>query len=105
MVKGENGMKTIYVAHPFRGNKDKNRMDAKEQCVFLKEQYPDYCFINPLDAFSWADGFPDEGVLEMCKAVVIRCDAIFMCKGWDDSAGCQAELHTALMAGLEVMYE
>ena len=98
-------MKMVYVAHPFRGDKEKNRKDAKEQCLFLKEQYPDYCFINPLDAFSWADNLDDDAVLEMCKEVVIRCDAVFFCKGWEQSAGCRMEHAVAKAAGIEVDYE
>ena len=98
-------MKTVYVAHPFRGDKEGNREKAKETCIILKERNPDCCFVSPLDAFRWADDFADDDVLEMCKELVIRCDAIYLCKGWEISAGCRAEKRIAEFAGKEVLYE
>ncbi|MBQ9284233.1 MAG: DUF4406 domain-containing protein [Acidaminococcaceae bacterium] len=98
-------MKTVYVAHPFRGDKDRNREDAKEVCILLKELNPDCCFVSPLDAFRWADDLEDREVLEMCKELVIRCDAIYLCTGWENSEGCRMEKMVAELAGKEVLYE
>ena len=97
-------MKTVYVAHPFRGDKEGNRERAKEICLELKELNPDCCFVSPLDAFRWTDDLDDEDVLEMCKELVIRCDAIYLCEGWEKSKGCQKEKMVAEMAGKDVLY-
>ena len=98
-------MKTIYVAHPFRGDPEGNREKAREKVILLKEQHPDCCFLSPLDAFRWADGFSDYDVLEMCKELVIRCDGVYMCKGWEASMGCRMEEGLARFLGKEVLYE
>lgn len=98
-------MKTIYVAHPFRGDPEGNREKAREKVIQLKEKNPDCCFLSPLDAFRWADGFPDDDVLEMCKEVVTRCDMVYMCEGWEASVGCRMEQRLAAFLGKEILYE
>ena len=98
-------MKTIYVAHPFRGDPEGNREKAREKVILLKEQNPDCCFLSPLDAFRWADGFSDNEVLDMCKELVVRCDAIYLCEGWERSAGCRMEAGLARLLGKVVQYE
>ena len=107
VVKGGNGMKKVYISHPFTGNELENKMDAQEVCVQLKLEHPDWCLINPLDAFNWADRVKltyDE-ILEMCIDLMLMCDTVYMCLGWDDSKGCRAERERAQLQGMEVLYE
>ena len=37
--------------------------------------------------------------------VVASCDAIYLLKGWENSEGTRAELHTALEHGLQIILE
>lgn len=37
--------------------------------------------------------------------MLLDCDAIFMCKGWEDSEGCLAEFYVATKCHIEVLYE
>lgn len=100
-------MKKVYISHPFTGNELENKMSAQEVCVQLKLKHPDWCLINPLDAFNWADRVKltyDE-ILEMCIDLMLMCDTVYMCRGWDDSKGCRAERERAQLQGMEVLYE
>lgn len=98
-------MKLVYVSHPFTGNEWNNRLDARETCADLKEEHPDWCLVDPLGAFSWLDyvKLDYEDALKMCIAVLERCDAIYLCMGWEGSKGCVAEWRAAKNKGLEVI--
>ena len=100
-------MKTVYVSHPFSGNPWENRAEARDVCVRLKKEHPDWCIVNPLDAFQWLDfvKISYERALEMCIEILGRCDAIYMCRFWDDSKGCRAEYRAAKNKEMEVIYE
>lgn len=100
-------MKLVYVSHPFTGNEVENRQDARETCAQLKEEHPDWCIVDPLGMFAWLDyvKISYEDALKMCIAVLERCDAIYLCQGWDDSKGCREERKAAKNKGLEVIYE
>jgi hypothetical protein len=37
--------------------------------------------------------------------LMLDCDAVFFCKGWQSSIGCQNEHNVAISSGLEVIYE
>lgn len=37
--------------------------------------------------------------------VLLNCDAIYLCKGWQQSKKCQAELQIALVYGKEIITE
>lgn len=100
-------MKKVYVSHPYTGNEIENKYDAQCVCVELKEEHPEWCIVNPLDTFDWADSahLTYDEILEMCIDLMLMCDAVYMCIGWDDSKGCRAERERAVMMGMEVLYE
>ena len=100
-------MKTVYISHPYTGNEIENRFDAQHVCAELKEAHPDWCLVNPIDNFLWADDFKlsYDTILGMCIELLRCCDAIYMCKDWDDSKGCCTEKMMAEAAGMEVIYE
>lgn len=101
-------MKLVYVSHPFSGGEPwKNRADAREVCGQLKNDHPDWCIFNPLDAFQWLDfiKISYEKTMEMCLEVLDRCDAIYLCQGWEESKGCRKERRAAQSQGLEIIYE
>ena len=50
----------------------------------------------------------DSHVSEHMRAdfkMLLECDAIFMCKGWEDSRGCRDEFMVATDCHMEVLYE
>ena len=100
-------MKMVYVSHPFSGNEWNNRLDARVTCAQLKEEHQDWCIVDPLGMFAWLDyvKISYEDALKMCIAVLERCDAIYLCQGWNDSRGCRKEREAAKSKGLEVIYE
>ena len=36
---------------------------------------------------------------------VILCDALFLCKGWENSRGCKIEKYTAELYGKKIFYQ
>jgi hypothetical protein len=51
----------------------------------------DYC---SLDRDQWIDGDLEQ---------VRRCDAIYLCEGWEESEGCKKELKEAIENGLQII--
>ena len=100
-------MRVVYVSHPFTGNEWNNRQDAREGCRRLHKQHPDWCIVNPIDTFWWAE-FLDisyDDILKHCIILLLCCDAIYLCRGWQESTGCRAEYAAALENGIEVIYK
>ncbi|MBQ9698264.1 MAG: DUF4406 domain-containing protein [Acidaminococcaceae bacterium] len=100
-------MKLVYISHPFTGDKWGNRIDARAYCKQLNEEHNDWCIVNPLDMFLWTDraDLTYDKILEMCLAVLMRCDAILMSEEWEKSKGCRAEKAAAENKGMEIFYE
>lgn len=100
-------MKLVYLSHPFSGNESVNRADARFTCSDLKEKHKEWCIINPLDNFWWTQNLKltYEEILAMCLEILQTCDTIYLCRGWERSAGCRAEKKLAEEMGMEVLYE
>lgn len=47
--------------------------------------------------------YPD--CMGACVKALLECDGIFLCKGWQESKGCKAELQIALAYDMEIMLE
>ena len=94
-------MKTVYVAHPFRGDEIVNAGKVARICRQLHKDYPDYLFVSPIHAFSW---FRDdhEGALEYCLRMLARCDELWLFGDWEKSAGCMMERDAARNLGIEI---
>lgn len=104
--------KRIYISIPISGHdleevKAKAR-DIRERLLWdvfeLKkgQNHPDV--ITPFDvcpepdkSYSYYMGKDIEALLE--------CDAIFLCKGWQNSKGCMAEFEVAKIYGKEIKFE
>ena len=85
-------MKKIFVSHPFTGNEKQNRSDAAGIVASLQYEHPNMQFINPLEVFRPMEGLCDEYIiLAACMNVILGCDAVLQCDGWEKSAGCRAE--------------
>ncbi len=94
-------MKTVYVAHPFRGDEKNNTLRVAKICRALRAKYPDDLFLSPIHAFSW---FRDDhdGALEHCLRMLSRCDELWLFGEWKDSAGCMMERDAARDLGIEI---
>ena len=93
-------MKTIYVAHPFRGDEVRNAGEVAEICRRLHAEYPDTLFVSPIHAFSW---FRDdhEGALQHCLWMLAKCDELWLFGEWRHSEGCLMEHTEAKRLGIE----
>ena len=101
-------MRMIYMSHPYTGEEEKNKADAREMQESLSMIYPSSCIINPLDTFAGASAGNDEEyvkILACCLELLGRCDAILMCQGWRTSTGCKAEYALAMQKEMEVIFE
>lgn len=95
-------MKIFYVSHPYTGDEEKNRKEARNITAMLKDRYPQYIFINPLDAMRYTTGLPYEETLEQCLELLFICDGIIMTGDWRHSIGCCREYQTALARRMDI---
>ena len=94
-------MKTVYVAHPFRGDEIGNAGKVARICRELHKDYPDYLFVSPIHAFSWFRE-DHEGALEHCLRMLAKCDELWLFGDWENSAGCVTERNEAMRLGIPV---
>ena len=106
--------KLVYVAGPYAELSDSTvnqniaRTDKAARKLYL-DGFDVICPNNNTahwddDADIMAYGYPSR-ILDMDLNILSRCDAIFMCKGWTESAGSRLERHKAIELGLGVWYE
>lgn len=110
----------IYVAGPMRGIRHFNfpafdaarnllvksgwdvisPADLDREIGFDETQFP--------DDYDWRDlkkiGFSIRDAVKRDVEAILKCDAIYMLPGWENSAGATAERAIALWLGLEVIY-
>lgn len=94
-------MRTVYIAHPFRGDEVRNAGKVAEICRRLHAEYPDYLFVSPIHAFSWFKN-DHEGALEHCLWMLSKCDEIWLMGDWWESEGCNRELKFATEKGMRI---
>lgn len=107
-------MKRIYISLPITGKEDTYEARLNAAVEYVKSMYPEYLHIvTPKDV---AEEFEKErkgikipptynNFLLYDIICIAYCDAIFMCKGWEESKGCQAEYAFAEAIGLERYYQ
>ena len=96
-------MRMYYVSHPFTGDEEWNKKDAREQVARLKKENPQYLFINPLDAFTYAEDLPYTEIIKQCLELMRNCDGLVLTGNWENSRGCLLELQEAEQHGLEII--
>lgn len=96
-------MKLVYLSHPFSGNEAANRGRAERISARLSAERPDLVILNPLRCFE-DYRFSYEEILKKCFALLARCDEIWMCYGWESSAGCTREFRFAQNCGICVRF-
>jgi nucleoside 2-deoxyribosyltransferase len=97
----------VYIAGPMRGYVAYNFRN-----FFLAEdalEKAGLCPVNPaaIDAEKYGQGivFNMKDTLIDDMKELVRCDAIYMLKGWEDSMGARAEYYFAKAIGLPVSFE
>ena len=104
-------MKSIYISLPITGHEDtyEQRLDAAVE--YVKTNYPEYeRIITPKEVAERLEDYQPmkpkyKDYLLADMEAIAHCDAIFMCRGWNDSYGCFAELAFAEAIGLEILYQ
>lgn len=94
--------KKIYISIPMSGlDLDMQRDLSIEIATSLSHFYD---VVSPFDNGVPADAHPSQHMRADFK-MLLDCDAIFMCKGWEDSAGCRAEWTVATACHMTVIYQ
>ena len=96
-------MKTIYVAHPLRGDVRRNKYAVTDICQNLKAIYPDMLILSPIHAFSFEDVNGRRGwVRGQCRLVIEKADELWLFGDWRNSSGCVMESVDARRIGKRV---
>ncbi|KAB4246620.1 DUF4406 domain-containing protein [Bacteroides uniformis] len=96
-------MKKVYVSIPITEenyNDQSNHAFVVATNLFQK----DYDVVTPFNVMQSLN-IPYNVAIGKCIAALLNCDVIYLCKNWQKSKGCLAELQTALVYGKEVMVE
>ena len=107
-------MKKIYISLPIAIDEKTVARRYKESLEYINnlESLKDYEISGPINIYE----FDDNGLTTprehdyawyMGQDIenLLRCDAIFMSKGWEKSLGCRCELATAKVYDLKVIYQ
>ena len=97
-------MKSIYKSLPVTGYNLEERKEAarKVKRKLLNEGWAVY---NPLDKSNVSDDAPRSVHMREDLKLLLKCDAICMLPGWNNSNGCNTELRVAQECGMEIYYE
>lgn len=96
-------MKKVYVSIPISGE-DYNDQRNHAFVVATDLGYKGYDVVTPFD-INPQPTIPYNEAMGKCIEALPDCDIICLCKGWNNSKGCRAELQVALVYGKEVITE
>lgn len=97
-------LKMVYIAHPFQGKK-KNVKKVEKIIVPLLQKYRDITVYSPLHATGfYYHLFQYEQGMEHCFEALRRCDELWLCKGWEESRGCNMEYGFAKAKGIPIKF-
>jgi len=90
----------IYIAGPYRADSTwgiKRNIRAAEEVGIAVMHMGAMPLIPHMNTAHWDGLFPDEVFLAGTAALLLRCDAIVLCPGWNKSEGAKNELRLANM--------
>lgn len=97
-------LKTVYIAHPLRGNVEQNKEKVTSICKEIAEQ-GEVVPLSPIHAFGFmsADGDQTQA-LQYCINLLSKVDELWVFGKWQWSEGCQMEVDYALKSNIPIKY-
>jgi dTMP kinase len=97
------GRMLLFVSGPYSGDVDKNIEIAEKVAIDVWEAgHTAFCPHLNTAHFEEKSNVPYERYLAGCLETLVRCDAIVMVPGWEDSPGAKVELDFASSHGIPV---
>lgn len=94
----------VYISHPYSGKKE-NEEKVANIINNLSIQYPNYLFISPIHAFSYAYHTLDyQKGINQCLWLLEKCDEVWVYGDWQNSKGCKMEVDYAMEYSIPVVY-
>jgi hypothetical protein len=95
---------SIYISGPMTGKPLFNHHAFRAAETYLNRNHPKLRVESPhniviIDDPTW------ENYMRVALTMMLKCDAIYMLKGWRDSKGARLELTIAQELGMEIIYE
>jgi hypothetical protein len=95
-------MKTVYIAHPLRGNVQNNIQKVHAICQQYHEE-GEIIPMSPLHAFGFVNPAGDqELVFKYCFTLLSKCDELWLHDDWEKSEGCRLEKEFAERSGIPI---
>lgn len=93
----------IYVSIPITGE---NYIDQRNHAFVVATNLAQQGWdaVTPFSIVKNVDT-PYSEAMGKCIEKLLDCDAIYLCRGWEKSKGCNAELQVALVYGKRVVTE
>ena len=100
----------IYISLPITGHECTYEKRLDDAVEYVKKMYPDDYIITPKEIAERLKDYQPmkptyKDYLLADMEAIAHCDAIFMCRGWNDSDGCFAEWSFADAIGLTILYQ
>jgi hypothetical protein len=103
-------MEKIYISIPITNLEDSVRTRCEDSLNDIKKRNLPYEVVCPIED---EEGFENQITIEHDYAyfmgedikLLLRCQAIYMSKGWEKSKGCRAEHELAKIYGLDIFYQ
>ena len=101
---------SIYISLPITGHEEATQREKAGQISTMLSEMGYDTVINPFDLYDALKceigREPEyEEIMQADLAALKLCDAIFMCTGWETSAGCIRERQQAINQGQTILYE
>lgn len=105
----------LYIALPINSREEKTKKARfraaerrSEQLRAMLAQRAEFelsDIVTPFDVNPLSEPVSEETALGRCVAAVLRCDAIYLDKGWKGSKGCNLEYHAAITYGKRIIVQ
>lgn len=100
--KDINMKKKVYISLAITGHENLAKLRAEVRQKELRQKGFDA--ITPFDISPDPNASYAEHLGKDIQAL-LECDAIYFCRGWQDSKGCQAEYEVAKIYGKQMVFE
>ena len=91
----------VYISGPIKDNEDYIDDFAQAESDLAQRGH---AFVNPV-TIDHDENSTYEDYMRNDLRAMLECDAIYLLRGWEKSAGAKVEFLAAVACGLEVMYE